>query len=131
MSGDRARVEVRSLAELRAWLAAHYTQPDSVWLVTWKKHTDHYLAYDDIVDELLCWGWVDSRTLRVDQDRSGLLVAPRNPKSAWSAINKDKIARLRRENRMQPAGEALVASAQRTACGAFSTTWTGWRCPRT
>ncbi len=106
------RVEVRSLDDLHNWLRAHHTRGSGVWLVIWKKHTAFYLTYDEIVEELLCWGWVDSRTMRVDADRSGLLIAPRNPKSAWSAPNKARVAKLRAEGRMQPSGEALIAAAQ-------------------
>lgn len=106
------RITIRSLKALHDWLSKHHDSGKSVWLITGKKHTGHFLDYNDIIDELLCWGWVDSRTLKVDDDWRGLLIAPRNPGSAWSAINKDKVARLRAEGRMTPAGEALVAAAQ-------------------
>lgn len=116
---DRPSVEVKSIEALWRWLAAHHGQAQSVWLVFFKKHTPHALSYDTVIDALLCWGWVDSRTLKVDADRSGLLIAPRNPKSAWSAVNKGKVARLRAEGRMQPAGEALIAAAQANGMWAF------------
>lgn len=105
-------VEIRSLAALREWLSVHHGTRDSVWLVTWKANTPHYVAYPDIVDELLCWGWVDSLPGKVDADRSKLRISPRNPKSAWSAVNKDKVARMRAAERMQPSGEALIAAAK-------------------
>lgn len=104
-------VEVKSLEALRAWLAANHGQSESVWMVTWKKHTPHYVGYGDAIDELLCWGWVDSVTGRVDADRSRLRISPRSPRSAWSAVNKEKVERLRAEGRMQPAGEAAIAVA--------------------
>ena len=107
-----AEVEVRDLAELRAWLAVHHATAGTQWLVFYKKHTPHFLPVGEIVDELLCWGWVDSVTGKVDADRSKIRISPRNPKSAWSQVNKDKVARLRAEGRMQPAGEAMVAVAQ-------------------
>ncbi len=116
---DLPRVEIRSHADLNVWLERNHATSGSVWLITWKKHSDHYVSYDEIIDELLCWGWVDSRTLRVDADRSGLLIAPRNPKSAWSAINKAKVARLRADGRMQPPGEALIAAAQGNGMWSF------------
>lgn len=105
------QVEVRALPELRDWLARNHAEAPTVWLVTWKKHTPDYLAYDDVVDELLCWGWVDSVTGKVDADRSKLRISPRNPKSAWSRVNKEKVARLRKAGRMQSAGEAVIAKA--------------------
>ncbi len=105
-------VEVRCRSELRAWLSSHHGQAESVWLVTWKKHTPHYLPYGEMIEELLCWGWIDSQTRRVDSDRTSVLVAPRNPKSAWSAVNKSKVEAARANGLMMPAGEALIAAAR-------------------
>ncbi|MDU8943904.1 YdeI/OmpD-associated family protein [Ovoidimarina sediminis] len=113
------RVEVRGRAELRAWLAAHHATASSVWLVTYKKHTDHYLDYGEMIEELLCWGWIDSQTRGVDGDRTSVLIAPRNPKSAWSRANKEKIEAARAAGRMTPAGEALVAAARENGMWAF------------
>ena len=106
------RVEVRSRADLRRWLERNHATSPSVWLVTFKKHTDHYLSYGEMIEELLCWGWVDSQTRGVDADRTSVLIAPRNPKSAWSAVNKEKVAAARASGQMTPAGEALVSAAQ-------------------
>lgn len=114
-------IEVKSLDELHAWLAANHASSPSVWLVTFRKHTAFHLPYDDIVSELLCWGWIDSQPRKVDDDRTGLLIAPRNPRSAWSAANKARVDDLRAAGRLQPAGEALVTAAQNPACGRSST----------
>lgn len=116
---DMEQVEVRSRADLRAWLAENHAKASSVWLVTYKKHTDHYLSYDDLISELLCWGWIDSQSRRVDDDRTSVLIAPRNPKSAWSAVNKRKVAEERAAGRMTNAGEALIATAQTNGMWAF------------
>lgn len=112
-------VEVKSLAELRAWLAQNHGQDASVWLVTWKKHTPFALSYSDVVDELLCWGWVDSVPGKLDADRAKLRISPRSPKSAWSAVNKAKVAQMRAEGRMQPSGEAMIAVAQANGMWTF------------
>jgi uncharacterized protein YdeI (YjbR/CyaY-like superfamily) len=113
------RVEVRSRAELRDWLSANHAAGVSVWLVTFKKHTDHYLSYGDLVEELLCWGWIDSQTRGIDADRTSVLVAPRNPKSAWSAINKAKVEDARASGAMTEAGERLISIAQQNGMWAF------------
>ena len=107
------------MADLKGWLQDNHAHKTGLWLIIWKKHTSFYLTYDEIVEELLCWGWVDSRTMRVDQDRSGLLIAPRNPRSAWSAPNKTRVAQLRSTGRMQPAGEAVIAEAERNGMWEF------------
>ena len=113
------RVEVRSRADLRRWLQDNHTASPSVWLVTFKKHTDHYLAYGDMIEELLCWGWIDSQTRSVDSDRTSVLIAPRNPKSAWSAINKEKVDAARASGAMTKAGEALIQIAQENGMWSF------------
>jgi uncharacterized protein YdeI (YjbR/CyaY-like superfamily) len=102
---------VRTRAELRYWLAAHHQERGPVWLASFKRHHLDYLACEPIVEELLCWGWIDSVTRALDADRSMILVAPRNPKSAWSAINKAHVERARASGAMTPAGEAKIAAA--------------------
>jgi uncharacterized protein YdeI (YjbR/CyaY-like superfamily) len=109
---DAPILTVRSRAELRAWLEANQATSRAVWLASYKKHHPDYLPYEPQVQELLCWGWIDSVTRALDADRSMILVAPRNPKSAWSAINKAHVERARANGSMTPAGEAKVAAAQ-------------------
>jgi uncharacterized protein YdeI (YjbR/CyaY-like superfamily) len=108
---DAPVLTVRTRADLRAWLSGHHAGPGPVWLATYKKHHPDYLAYEPQVEELLCWGWIDSVTRALDADRSMILIAPRNPKSAWSAINKGHVERARASGAMTPAGEAKIAAA--------------------
>jgi uncharacterized protein YdeI (YjbR/CyaY-like superfamily) len=108
---DIPLLTIRSRADLRAWLAANHASAPSQWLATFKRHHPDYLAYEPMVQELLCWGWIDSRTMAVDADRSAILIARRNPRSAWSAINKAHVAAARADGSMTPAGEALIAAA--------------------
>jgi uncharacterized protein YdeI (YjbR/CyaY-like superfamily) len=103
---------VRTRPELRAWLQENHATSKAVWLASYKKHHPDYLAYEPQVEELLCWGWIDSVTRALDADRSMILVAPRNPKSAWSAINKAHVERARASGAMTPAGEAKIVIAQ-------------------
>lgn len=110
---------IRSRAELRDWLAVNHASALSVWLASFKRHHPDYLAYEPIVEELLCWGWIDSVTRALDADRSMILIAPHNPKSAWSAINKAHVARAREAWRMTAAGEAKVALAEANGMWAF------------
>lgn len=111
-AGDAPVLTVRTRAELRDWLAANHTGPGPVWLATYKRRHPDYLAYEAQVEELLCWGWIDSVTRALDADRSMILIAPRNPKSAWSAINKAHVARAIASGAMTPAGLAKVDAAR-------------------
>ena len=106
------RVEITSRAVWREWLAAHHRQAASVWLVVWKKGDDRHVPYGDVVEEALCFGWVDSLPRRLDDTRSMLLLSPRKPSSAWSRLNKERVARLTASGLMAPAGLAVVADAK-------------------
>lgn len=76
------RIEVKSRAALRAWLAENHATETSVWLVVYKKPSPHYLPWGEVVEELLCWGWIDSVTRKVDEARWSYRISPRNPISA-------------------------------------------------
>lgn len=112
-ASEHPKIEFRSRKAIRDWLAANHTTGTTFWLVTFKKHvTQYYIPYGEIVEELLCFGWIDARTRRVDEDRTMLLVAPRKPGSTWSASNKKRVARLVRDGFMTPAGAAKIDSAR-------------------
>jgi uncharacterized protein YdeI (YjbR/CyaY-like superfamily) len=107
-----AQVEVTSVEALSAWLAANHGRAEGVWLVTWKKRPGApHVPYSDVVDALLCWGWIDSQPRKLDDDRTMLRIAPRRRGSGWSAVNKDKVARLTAAGRMAGPGLAAVAAA--------------------
>lgn len=111
---DFPHVEVTSRDDLRAWLQRHHTQTESIWLVTFKKSAgDRHVSYDAVVEEALCFGWVDSRPAKLDDERSMILLSPRRRASRWSARNKERITRLITDGRMHPAGLAKVEAAQR------------------
>lgn len=116
---DAPILTIRTRADLRAWLAEHHASHGSLWLATYKKHHPDYLAYEPVVEELLCWGWIDSVTRALDTDRSMILISRRNPKSAWSAINKGHIERARAAGAMTPAGEVLITAAQANGMWSF------------
>lgn len=107
------RVQIESRAELRVWLETNHTRTESIWLVTFKKHIpDKYVAWDDIVEEALCFGWIDSVRRKLDADRTMLLLSPRRPGSPWSGLNKQRVERLLTANLMRPPGQAAIDQAQ-------------------
>ncbi|MCB9552738.1 MAG: YdeI/OmpD-associated family protein [Myxococcales bacterium] len=106
-------VEVDGVEAWRAWLDAHHTQRETIWLVTWKAHhPERHLTYEELVCEALCYGWIDSQTRTVDADRRAQMLSPRRPGSGWSAINKARIERLTAEGRLRPAGIAAIEAAK-------------------
>ncbi|OSZ72814.1 hypothetical protein CAP39_01295 [Sphingomonas sp. IBVSS1] len=112
MAQDHPQVAVENRAALRDWLAAHHAQAGSIWLVTWKKGDPRHISYDDIVEEALCFGWIDSLPRKLDAQRTMLRLSPRKPGSGWSTVNKARIERLLAAGMMAPAGLAMITLAK-------------------
>ena len=110
---DLERVEVTSRAQWRAWLASNHTRTEGIWLVLYKKHcADRHVRWPDAVKEALCFGWIDSRTRRVDDDRTMLLFSPRRPTSMWSSVNKRHVEQLEAAGLIEPPGQRLIDAAR-------------------
>ena len=75
------QVEITSTDELRAWLEEHHASSPGIWLVTGKKAAgERCIPYEEVVRQLLCFGWVDTKGRGVDELRTSLLVTPRRPR---------------------------------------------------
>ncbi|CAE6936108.1 unnamed protein product [Symbiodinium natans] len=111
--GDYAQIDVRSAQDLERWLKAHHKQDKSVWITRWKQGTKFHVPLPDIVAEALAWGWIDSHTRKLDDQRSLLLISPRRKGSAWSALNKTYVAQLEKAGRLQPSGRAKIEQAKK------------------
>ena len=113
IANDRfAQVEVASEAALLAWLEAHHNQPDSVWLVTWKKQVpDKHVSRETVLDALTAYGWTDGVMRRIDDERVMQLIAPRR-QQRWARSYKDRAARLLADGRMRPPGLDAIARAK-------------------
>ena len=119
-AGERyERVEVRSRAEWRAWLAANHARGESIWLVTYRKHHPDHVPYEDTVREALCFGWIDSVPRKVDAGRTSHLMSPRKPSSAWSGLNKHYVAELEAEGLMAEPGRAAITRAKANGMWSF------------
>jgi uncharacterized protein YdeI (YjbR/CyaY-like superfamily) len=104
----------KTRAAWRAWFAKHHTRAEGVWLVTYKKATGKpRVEYDEAVEEALCWGWVDSKVNKLDEERSLLWFAPRKPKTGWSKPNKERVERMIAAGLMQPGGLAKIQAAKK------------------
>jgi len=110
---DAPEVAIGSIAELRTWLSTHHAQDSGVWVVSYKKaDPDRYVAASEIVDQCLCFGWVDSLPRAKDDQRTMLYISPRKASGNWSRVNKNKVARLIEQGLMTPSGLAVVAKAK-------------------
>lgn len=110
---DFAQFSPATRAEWRAWLASSHDQAPGVWLILYKKHANKPTpTYDELVEEALCYGWVDSLTRKLDDDRYFLMFTPRKPGSVWAASNKQRVERLIAQGLMTPAGLAKIEAAK-------------------
>ena len=108
------KVEVRFIQELRKWLEKNHSQQESVWLVSYKKSTpEFYVSWNEIVDQLLCFGWIDSVVRKLDDLRTMRLISKRQRSSIWSLVNKKKVSRLIEEGLMMPAGLKVIEQAKK------------------
>lgn len=106
-------VEPKSRAAWRQWLQKNHTQTESVWVVIAKKESGlPTITNNDLVEEALCFGWIDSVPNKLDAQRFKVLVSPRKAKSNWSKVNKDRATKLIETGLMQPAGLAMIELAK-------------------
>jgi uncharacterized protein YdeI (YjbR/CyaY-like superfamily) len=109
---DKDFVCPSSQEEWRSWLEDNHATKKSVWLIYYKKKAAMpTLSWDQAVDEALCFGWIDSIGKPIDENRYMQFFCPRKPKSAWSKINKEKVARLSAAGLISAAGLKAIEIA--------------------
>jgi uncharacterized protein YdeI (YjbR/CyaY-like superfamily) len=97
----------------RAWLNTHHARAEGIWFISYKKDANKpRVEYGEAVEEALCFGWVDSKPSKLDDERSMLWFAPRKGRTGWSRPNKERIERMIALGRMQPAGMAKIEQAK-------------------
>ncbi len=102
-----------NIADWRNWLEKHHATEKGVWLVNFKKASGKQrFTLDDAIEEALCFGWIDSKPAKLDEERSMLWFASRKGGSGWSRVNKERIARVIADGRMTPAGQAKIDAAK-------------------
>ncbi len=105
--GETLRVE--SIEAWRRWLAAHHADRREIWLINDRKGPERRtLDYEDVLDEAVCFGWIDGLLRRLDDSHFVLRWTPRRPGGNWAAGNRDRARRLAAEGRMTEAGLAMV-----------------------
>lgn len=96
------------------WLAAHHASAEALWLKIHKKGSGQpTVTYAEALDVALCWGWIDGIKKGFDETSFLQRFTPRRPKSVWSAINREHVARLVAAGRMTPHGLVQVEAARR------------------
>ena len=107
------QVKVESSLELREWLLNNYAQTESVWLVTYKKEVpEKYVSVQEVLDQLLCFGWIDGIRRKLDDQRTMQLISPRKAEH-WAKTYKDRYAKLKEAGLVHQSGiNSVIASKQ-------------------
>jgi len=103
----------RTQATFATWLSANHARETELWLRIYKKDTRKpTVTYAQALDVALCWGWIDGLRKSFDDESFLQRFTPRRPKSVWSQVNREHIARLTDAGRMTPHGKRHVDAAK-------------------
>ena len=106
-------IYVETSKEWRQWLMENHRFAPSVWLICHtRKSALPTIHWSELVDEALCFGWIDSVRRSIDETKFTQLFSKRKPNGTWSKVNKEKIQRLIADGRMTAAGLAAVETAK-------------------
>lgn len=97
----------------RQWLKQNHGLKQSVWLVLYKKESNGpIIAWNEAVDEALCFGWIDSKRRPFDEEKFMQFFSRRKPTGTWSKVNKEKVKQLIAEGLMTKAGLTSIETAK-------------------
>lgn len=109
---DYPIVHAETREQWRAWLMDNHATTRGVWLCSWRAATGRdRCPYPEAVEEAICFGWIDSTTTILDDDRGLQLYTPRRAKSAWTRLNRERAAAMEAQGLMTDAGRKAIAAA--------------------
>lgn len=99
----------------RRWLEKNHKSTDPVYVVIYhKKSKTPNLSYEDVVEEALCFGWIDNKGMKRDHESMYLRLAPRKVKSNWSKLNRARAEKMIEAGLMTPVGQVHIDNAKRS-----------------
>lgn len=105
----------KSRSAWRNWLEKNHEIENSIWLIIYKKEcSTPSVYYPEAVEEALCFGWIDSKPNKRDEESYYQFFSKRNVKSNWSKVNKDKVTKLIKEGLMHSSGLKMIELAKKT-----------------
>jgi uncharacterized protein YdeI (YjbR/CyaY-like superfamily) len=103
----------RDPAEFEAWLRAHHDREPELWIKIHKKDSGlQSITATEAIDVALCYGWIDGLRKGLDDKSFLQRYTPRRPKSIWSQVNRDNVARLIAAGRMTEHGQRQIDLAK-------------------
>ena len=110
---DISSTEVITAADAETWqdwLQTHHETAPEIWIAIAKKHTGiASVRPEEAIEVALCFGWIDSHRLALDETHFLQRYSPRRRGSRWSDINLATAERLIDSGRMRPAGLRALA----------------------
>ncbi len=107
----------------RRWLQGHHGAEREAWLVHYRKAVGKPgVGLREAVEEAICFGWIDGKLKKIDDERFILRFTPRKPGSVWSKINRDAAERMVKSGKMTAAGLKKIAAAKES--GAWQKAYT-------
>jgi uncharacterized protein YdeI (YjbR/CyaY-like superfamily) len=108
-------LKFKTKKEWRKWLQENHNNSSEAWVVIYKKNSEQQgLRYIEAVEEALCFGWIDSKMKKIDEDTFKQRFSPRRKKSIWSKSNKELALRLMKEQKMTKAGYEAIEEAKKS-----------------
>jgi uncharacterized protein YdeI (YjbR/CyaY-like superfamily) len=100
---DHLLLHAATRSQWRAWLRKHHKTRTEIWLVYPKKHTGRpRIAYNDAVEEALCFGWIDSTVRTIDDEHFAQRFSVRRPGSQYSQANLERLRTLAASDQVLP-----------------------------
>ncbi|MBP2029501.1 uncharacterized protein YdeI (YjbR/CyaY-like superfamily) [Methanohalophilus levihalophilus] len=105
-------LEVESIKEWRNWLEANHSRKTEIWLIFYKKDTGKSrFSYTEALEEAICFGWIDSRVKKIDEEKYAERFTPRKEGSVWSEANKEIARNMIKQGKMTEAGFEKLGNA--------------------
>lgn len=103
-------LNVKNRDELRQWLEENHKTEKECWVIVkrGKPKNDNTFWYLDAVEEAMCFGWIDSTCKKTTDGLTAQRLSPRQKRSSWTELNKERCRRMEKMGRMTDAGRAIL-----------------------
>jgi uncharacterized protein YdeI (YjbR/CyaY-like superfamily) len=97
-----------SKEDFRKWLKKNHLKENKVIIILHKRHTGKTApTHRELLEEAICFGWIDTVIKRVDEDTFIRNFSKRNDKGKWSDNTLSYAKKLLKDGKMSPEGIRL------------------------